>query len=277
MKKQLAIAFIQSMLCMPVYAWTINADFDDGNLGARADQGNDGFHGDGSETLYSNAQKLKGNSASISIEQGEEGFGSWGGAFNFPEALGKGDTLWLQVHAYYPKGYDNYSYSAGGRLKFLRIHTVDSSGSHCCYNDIYWEGSDSSTPLAFIFEGQDEWKQIGGMDDHINFDVWESYQIVTTFDTIPVDQGGLAEVRFYKNDQLIGKVTDSKTLNADNHTADFTFLFTYWNGGSPKTQTMWVDEITLTNETPPTLDSEGKPYLESLISKQPVLEEPTRQ
>lgn len=273
MHKLLAI-LLTSSLCSTPFAWTITLDFDDGELGTRADNGGDGFNGEGSATLYSNTQKLKGNSASVTIQEGDHGFGKWGGSIIYPEVLRKGDTLWFQMHAYYPEGYDNYSYGEGGRLKFFRIHTAQSNGDHCCYNDLLWLGPNDPEPLAFSFEGQGGYSYVGNQNDQITFNTWESYQVVTTFDSVAVDNGGLARIRIYKNDQLLADITDTQTLDADNHYADFTFLYTYWNGMAPKTQTMWVDEITLTNEPPETTDPFGFPMLKSLIQVQPDFDVP---
>ena len=78
---------------------------------------------------------------------------------------------------------------------------------------------------------------------------------------VPVSKGGTAEVRFWKNGALMADLTDRITLGAASDVSDQTNLFTYWNGGAPATQSMYVDDVILTTDTPSAKDAAGHPYI----------------
>src|SRR5680860_731607 len=171
-----------SLGCFSVgaYAWTIHADFDTGAIGTKADRGNDGFSGAGGGGLYSNETSIKGNSAKLHIEEGKTGYGGWGGEFIFPEKAYRGDSLWYQVHVYFPEGFDHYSYGEGNRLKFLRIQTLSSDNKNHGYLDLYIDKKGSTTPFKWIYEGASKWSNVGNPSDMIIKDLWESYQMQVT-------------------------------------------------------------------------------------------------
>jgi hypothetical protein len=242
-------------------AWTIHADFDSGELGTTADRLTDGFSGAGGGSLYSNETVIKGNSAKLHIEEGKTGWGMWGGEFIFPEKVFRGEKLWYQVHVYFPEDFDHYSYGEGNRLKFLRITTRSNENQNQGAVDFLIDMKGSTNPFKWIFEGQNIWSNVGSPEDMIVKGKWESYQIQVTFDTIPLDSGGMAESRIWKNGVLLKHITDKMTLKDETSHTNRALLFTYWNGGSPKSQSMYVDEITITNETPDWKDSHGNPLI----------------
>ena len=68
------------------------------------------------------------------------------------------------------------------------------------------------------------------------------------------------------------EITHLKTLNTSDAFADLFYLFSYWNGGAPQTQTMYVDDIIVTSQTPTTKDAQGNPYIgmgETIPPEQP--------
>lgn len=251
-------------------AWTILADFDSGPIGTKASRTNDGFSSAAGGSLYSNETSIRGHSAKLNIEEGKTGYGMWGGEFMFPEKLVRGDTIWYQVHVYFPEDFDHYSYGEGNRLKFLRIHTESSENKNRGYVDFLLDMKGSTNPFKWIYEGENRWRNVGKPEHMIVKGVWESYQLQVTFDTIPVESGGEAETRIWKNGVLIGHITNRLTLKENTDVSDRALLFTYWNGGSPKTQEMYVDEITITNETPNWTDSQGNPLIKSALSNPPA-------
>lgn len=251
-----------ALASQPVAAWTISADFDSGPLNTKADRGGDGFNGAGGLSLYSNDFVVEGQSAKLTIKEGATGYGSWGGEFRFPEKLGKGDTIWYRVYTYFPEGFDHYSYGAGNRLKFLRLQTKSSSGENHGYVDFYIDKKDDPNPFKWIYEGVARWKNVGEPKDLIVPGQWESYQMRVTFDNVPVSLGGEAEVMIWKNGKLLRHITDSPTLKEATDVSSRALLFTYWNGGAPKTQSMYVDEIVLTTEEPTGRDAYGNALIE---------------
>ncbi len=264
------IALSLSLFSIGASAWTIHADFDTGAIGTDADEGNDGFSGAGGGSLYSNETSIKGNSAKLHIEEGETGYGKWGGEFIFPEKVYRGDKLWYQVHVYFPEDFDHYAYGEGNRLKFMRITTRSHDNKNHGAVDFLLDMKGSINPFKWIYEGENRWSNVGNPEDMIVKGKWESYQVQVTFDTIPLDSGGKAESRIWKNGVLLKHITDKMTLKENTSFSKRALLFTYWNGGSPKTQSMYVDEITITNETPNWTDALGNPLLRSKIPLLPA-------
>lgn len=249
--------------------WMRTLTFESGSLGVKAEGGSDLFDGAAGKSYTScgqnEIQPLKGKCVQLNVIAGSEAFGTWGGIISFPQKAYKGETIWFLVHTYMPTGFDYHAYAAGNRLKFLRIHTADSAGKNIGYNDIYFEGVGSVNPLAYIYEGEQRWFKIGGKPHFPVFDQWESYEFAVTLDTVPVSKGGKALIRFWKNGVLLEEIKDRITLKFDNAYADAAYLFTYWNGGAPKTQSMYVDEITVTNKAT-NVDLEGNSYVGGLIA-----------
>lgn len=268
--------FLRSLLVLTLvflsfdaFAWTMHADFDSGRIGTKAEKNRDSFTGAAGGSLYSNETSIKGNSAKLHIGANKTGWGWWGGEFIFPEKVYRGETLWYQAHVYFPESFDHYSYGEGNRLKFLRIHTLTSENKNRGYLDLYIDQKGSENPFKWIYEGAHKWTDVGNQSDMIIKNRWESYQMQVTLDTIPVSDGGHAEVRIWKNGELLSHITNRKTLKVETDYASRALLFTYWNGGAPKTQSMFVDEITITNESPDNFDIQGTPRLKSLIANPP--------
>lgn len=71
----------------------------------------------------------------------------------------------------------------------------------------------------------------------------------------------MATVRFWKNGKLIGEFLDRVTLVADDSYSDRFHIFTYWNGGAPQTQHMYIDDVVLTSDTPSGRDDYGNAYI----------------
>lgn len=255
---------------LPAAAWTISADFDSGVLGTKADGGGDGFDGAGGNSIYTDEVTVSGQAAKLTIEEGKTGYGIWGGEFIFPEKIGSGDTIWYQVYTYFPAGFDHYSYGEGNRLKFLRIQTKSADNQNHGYVDLYIDQKGSASPFKWIYEGAARWKNVGNPEDLIVLDRWESYQMRVTLDDVPVDLGGKAEAFIWKNGRLLNHITDRQTLKTDTDFSNRALLFTYWNGGAPKTQSMYVDNITLTTDRPDMVDAQGNSMLPSIIPNPPA-------
>lgn len=180
-----------------------------------------------------------------------------------------------------PENFNYDSNGEGSHLKFLRIHTKSDVKSNEGYNDWYINPSwrTDQRPHKFIFEGEQKWSQFGEMTDSPQHAKWETYEIYLKLHPIPLDQGGEALIRVWKDGRLLDEITHLKTLVSIDSYSERTHLFTYWNGGAPATQHMWVDEIVLTNETPANTDVHGNPYIGPINTNQqpkpPILHTPT--
>lgn len=263
-------AMLLATLASPTLAWTISADFDSGAIGTTADKGGDGFSGAGGKSTYTDEQALSGQAAKLTIEKGQTGYGTWGGEFRFPNRVGSGETIWFQVYTYFPEGFDHYAYAEGYRLKFLRIQTLSSSGSNHGYIDFYIDRQDDPNPFKWIYEGRQQWVNVGEPEDLIVKGQWESYQMRVTLGATPVASGGEAEIFIWKNGNLLSHITNQKTLISDTDYAPRALLFTYWNGGSPQTQSMYVDDVTITTDAPNFRDANGIRMLPSVIPNPPA-------
>ncbi|MBK9615924.1 MAG: hypothetical protein IPO35_10545 [Uliginosibacterium sp.] len=78
---------------------------------------------------------------------------------------------------------------------------------------------------------------------------WETFEIQVDFDNVPKSQGGTGRVRAWrkKGNQMVLflDLQDVRTLKTAASYAPFFYIFTYWNGGVPKTQSMYIDRVVI--------------------------------
>lgn len=252
--------------------WYTHIDCEGGTPGAKAAQGGaNEFTEAFSSTVYSNTQVGTGSeSCQMGITQGSDGWGQWGGIYTFPTHLTAGDSLWARVSVYVPS---TFNYTASPWLKFMRIHTASPTSVNQGYIDLYivppagtiWDAAlkkEVATPYAFYYEGNAIVRGVGAQPaNDIVTNQWETYEIYYHLDTVSKDAGGAGEVRIWKNNQLLADLTDQATL-ADSATyAEALYLFTYWNGNAPATQSLYIDDVTITNQTPANTDANGYPFI----------------
>lgn len=244
----------------PTIAWTRALTFENGSVGSKATGTAQDFDDAAGGSYITDEKVLRGSQAAkLTVTGGSTAFGEWGGIINFPENLGKGDEIWFSVNTFFPEGFNYDSTGEGGHLKFLRIHVSTTGGDNRGYNDWYINPEASSVPHKFIYEGQQKWFEYGTSSDKIQRGQWESYEMYVKYDDVPLDQGGNAVVRVWKNGRLLREITAAKTLASASDISDRAHLFTYWNGAAPKSQHMYVDDIIITTDTPPYTDSYGNP------------------
>ena len=142
--------------------WTLDLNFDDGVPGEQVSE----FTDASGLTTYNNNIIYNGqNSAQLSIHQGSDGWGSWGGRKELPELLGEGDELWVRVRTFMPEDFD---YSTNFALKFLRFRVSSGDGDHIGYVDIYIRNdgtykyqNEQYTTTRFIFSSLQGEYQVG--------------------------------------------------------------------------------------------------------------------
>jgi len=251
-------------------AWVINQTYDTQSIGERCSN-----WWAAENSIVTNKKSASGNnSCRVRIETDTPtydpgtGYGTWGGGISYPSKLYKGDEVWVRIRTFMPLDFD---YTASGKLKFLRHRTQNPSG-YGGYNDWlmnHWPRSDYDAsylkPFVFSYEGApislDKSPFGSDPEDTIVLGVWETYEWYIKFDNVTQDDGGQARSRMWKNGRLIGDFTWSKTLSTSDTYADALLIFTYWNGGTPKDQEMYIDDLVMTNEIPSGRDEFENPFI----------------
>lgn len=237
-------------------AWTIDQDFDDESVGAFCS----GW--DATQSTVSTEKAASGSkSCRQTVSKGDTGFGVWGGIITLPTPLTRGGQFWVRLRTFMPVGFNYDSYGEGSHLKFLRLHTMSPAQSNQGYDDWYINPKGDSSPHKFIFEGEQVWSYVSDAGTAPVLGVWETYEMYVKLDSVPKSKGGAGLVRFWKNGELIGEFPDRKTLVGSDSYADRFHVFTYWNGGAPQTQQMYIDDLVLTSDVPSARDSAGNPYI----------------
>ncbi|MDB6063073.1 MAG: hypothetical protein JWM78_3176 [Verrucomicrobiaceae bacterium] len=255
------VVLAASVTACSAFAWRIDMNFNNGVLG-KAAQGSGGFSDAAGGTFFTDTNSYEGGKAvEMNITKGATAFGTWGGIINYPTVLKKGDQIWYRVRTFMPAGFNYNSTSEGNRLKFLRIHTLSASNSNEGYNDWYINPKGSAIADSYIFEGEQVWDDFGAAKYAPVLGTWETYEFYVKFDNVPVSSGGTARVRVWKNGELLKDITNRKTLVSASSFSDRAHMFTYWNGGSPATQKLYVDDIVLTSDTPAAVDAKGNPFV----------------
>lgn len=196
------------------------------------------------------------------IVEGKTAYGTWGGILNLPSHLTEGQEIWIRLKTFFPEGFDTNSYGEGGRLKFIRLRTLGTDNANYGYNDWYINNLSMSTPYGFIYEGAAQWYMFGKRPvDNVQLGVWETYELYIRLGTKAGSEGGQALVRGWKNGLPIFETNERVTLKAADGKANSIYIFTYWNGGAPKTQTMYLDDVAVATETPANRDVLGRPFI----------------
>ena len=245
------------IISSPASAWVIDADFERGVIGEKAD-GDDGLTGAFKYTIYTNKVVRSGKQAAeVGIDAGSMGFGTWGGSFKYPSNLGNGDELWFRVWAYFPKDFSFYCGGCTQGVKFMRIHTAASDFSNEGYHSILLKDNIivDSEVTGKIFHSNNGSKKSAGQN--ITTGAWHAYEMYIKFASTP----GQGIYRVWQDGNLVFEDTITQTLKSSSSISDLIYLFSYWNNGAPKTQQAYVDEIVVTSTRPSDIDSHGNHFI----------------
>ncbi len=219
-------------------------DFESGLPGQSA-RGDAAFS-DPMATTYSNERAFAGNqSARMAVTEGSTAFGEWGAIRNLPSRPKEGDEMWFRVAAYFPSTFD---YTANPRLKFLRIHTMSDSASNEGYIDVYILPNGLFTYDTEILNYVT--KDLGAP---LQKGKWETYEVYVKFSSV----SGQGIFRLWQNGKLIHENKQWKTLRSASSYSDRVHIFTYWNGGAPKSQSAFIDDVVIANTRPTARDAAG--------------------
>ena len=258
---------IGSICCLSlashVSAWSLSQDCD-GPLGDRVKEM---FNA----TTYSNEQVKSGStSCRLAVRKGTVGWGEFGAMMPFPAPLEKDQELWIRLDMFVPEGFD---YTGSPQLKFMRVHTKSEAGENYGYLDFlitpdgpsHWSkalGGKTDAPFYFYYETVVNQEYPGSYEkDRIRKGEWESFEIYYYLDSVSTDNNGKGRVRIWKNDELLADLPSQTTLKTASAVADSFLLFTYWNGGSPKDQHLYIDNIMITSDKPSNVDAFGNRFI----------------
>jgi hypothetical protein len=242
-----------------VFAWTINADFENGTIGNKAEGTNDAFHDAAGDSRYADTPALSGSqSSSVTIKIGQTGFGVWGGGFKFPANLREGDEIWFRVNAYYPT---SWSFECGGcteGMKFMRIHTRAAAGGNQGYVHTFIKENGEGGKIKVSTEvNGDKFNYPAPVGVPIQRDQWHTFEMYVKFSSVASE----GKYRVWQDGNLIYENLNYPTLVSSSSEADRIYLYTYWNNGAPQTQTSYVDDIVITNEVPGRKDANGNSFI----------------
>ncbi len=238
-------------------AWTVTSDFDNEADGSWCSV----IWNSGTDIKISTEESSSGGK---SCRMGVAAGGSKiGGGVKFPKELVEGDELWLKFRIFFQNGFD-FTATQGSHLKFIRVDLFDSSASRGRY--------DWYLPHRIILEN---WYNCGGYqtcsDDIGGYPAtgqWVTYEIYIKYDSTPVDGGGTGRSRIWQNGKLLGDMTKvptwaDKTVHPTKIAVDSPSIrfIDHWNGGSPKTQHLYIDDFVMTSDTPSNRDAAGNPYI----------------
>jgi hypothetical protein len=182
----------------------------------------------------------------LNINAGDVGFGTWGGSISFPTDLVKGDTFWLDQWIYMPPN-PTFIVDVGGStsLKYIRFRSKQRpSDASAGFIDIQPINDSSTSPYEFrmIKEGQDIWENFG-LNIPWPRGQWVRHSVCVNVDNVAVSSGGTSRVRFWQNGTLLYSSTGLTTITRATDILNSLYLFTNWNGGSPQTQSLYMDDI----------------------------------
>lgn len=236
--------------------WDFLRDFNSGSNGSSA-QAADGF--DGSAAIKSNEQAYSGTlSAKTTIAIGSDGDGTTGGGIDFPTTLVKGDTLWCDIRFFFPTGFE-IATPGNGSLKFLRFRLKTPAEGHVGYNDIqFMDDAGQSSAFRMIQEVQGSWVNFGTANS-VTRNTWHRMSVCLKYDNVLQSSGGTARSRVWFNGALVVDDATIRTLENATDIVFLAFIYTFWNGGSPKTQSHYTDDIRFAKNGTPSwaLDLEG--------------------
>lgn len=233
--------------------WEIFRDFNSGpdNTGVQGKA--DGLDDLAGASVYTTEQVYAGaRSMKTSITAGSDGFGNFGGTITLPSTLSKGNTLWLDLYAFFPTGFV-IDTPTNGSLKFIRIRQRTAASTHVGYFDLSLcddDGAVDPQQFRMIKEDTSGWVSFGASGS-VTRNAWHRISMQLVLDNVLQSSGGTARVRVWQNSSLlVDNATIRTMLNATDVASDF-YLFTYWNGTAPQTQSCYIDNIRIAkNGTP---------------------------
>lgn len=223
------------------FAWTVSADFESGQPGAKA-QGASGFSSAGSATTFSSDRAFSGTkSAKMTWFQGVEGFDIQHGEFSHPGIVTNGGQIWIRGYYFFasPWSWGNPTFN-----KILRLHVRTTAGANVGYVSII--GFQSS-----FFRSNEPGDSDSGTVGTLDVDRWQCLELYVNFSfTNPI-------VRIWKDGVLVHEDKSNAVMWNSTDSIDFSYIMSNWNQGAPQNQTQYLDAFVVTTDTPSAVDIHG--------------------
>lgn len=226
-------------------------DFNTGIPGTEAERAADAFDDRAGDSLYTTAEAFEGGQGcSLTVTGGTYGSGVFGGVINFPEQVRSGDTLWIDLMIKVPAGFVIET-PGNGSLKYLRVRMQTAANGQNGYFDLQLQDDDKTvSEFRMLREGQNVWQNFGA-DGVLTRDTWHRHTLCMKMDKTLQANGGTSRIRFWQNTTLLVDSATTRTFLDTTDYCDSLWLFTYWNGTAPQTQTLYVDRIRISTDVVP--------------------------
>lgn len=230
------------------HAWVVKSDFEGGTVGEKTDTDASGSFFSFDSTTFSDVNPLAGKqSARATIPAGSGGWGDYGMFYKYPEVY-QGGEIWARAWINYPKDFVWPEGPSGQQGKMMRIRTQKSSGDSERIFDIY--PMETKIKIGHPFGPYPSVSSGNGPSG------WEAFEMYIKFSSTK----GI--FRVWRNGVMVFEDTDAPTLGASSsYSAKLLFLTLYGENSSPVTQSVWIDDVIITNDLPSTVDAAGNPYI----------------
>lgn len=208
------------------------------------------------------------------IEVLKRGFGGRIASTN----LGQGQEIWVRWYEYFPENFIFANSTVGsdggaGALKWLRFQypgnsqrmTILLDGTGRCTSPCN-NGQKEIVPDSIQTEGLNWKNRYGNIGIRMNsksFSTgqWRAIQVYLRLSTGSAERNdGNGLIRMWVDDSLVGEYEHS-TLPSDGGRLQSIWWGNYWNGGAPRTQHWYFDEVIMTSQRPYTRDVNGNYYI----------------
>ena len=259
MKNIIFAILITLFVSTQAHAWVINDDFESGTVGQRA---NTKYGSSLETTSYSSEQHHSGTkSAKATVAAGSSGACCFGMRYNISD-LGEGSEIWFRVWFYVPSNFI-YSEQNGSGLKGLRVRVYQTSDptSFSQFINIYPHSNDLKVEnwvdlklFTSLYDTAHKVFQPG-----LAKGSWTAVEMYIKFSS----KQGQGIFRAYRNGVMFFEDTQVNTLFSGGQSLamDTEVLTFYSNTPSPVKQSIYLDDIYITNERPNNTDSNGNPYI----------------
>lgn len=241
--KHIVLAFTYAIFLVAAqsHAWTGIVDFENGSTGASAFD----FYKD---TTYSKDFVHSGGQSGKSYFPGGSIGKYTGGNYTFPQTLSEGDELWFRMYVYFP---NNFDFTTNPRTKLMR---TKNGGGH---TGLTWRSSgtvnaNNEIDVSKFIANNPNYKSLFTLEKG----VWQAVEMYLKLSSKP----GSGVYRVWHKGKLVFDDRKTQTLVAG-YNVPGGFFGSYWNGGSPKPQSMYVDDIVWTSDTPSNRDANGHPFI----------------